>query len=102
VNADDVDRYLRSMSEIRQVPIEGLQGLGDTIKGYLSNLPYPLDINAWSARQVYIALGQFMTSAAMLGIDTCPMEGFIPARYDEVLGLTENFGFQAPHRAGGF
>ena len=94
MDAGDVDRYLRSMSEIRQVPIEDLQGLGDTIKGYLSNPPYPLDVNAWSARQVYIALGQFMTSAAMLGIDTCPMEGFNPAKYDEVLGLTEQ-GYSA-------
>jgi nitroreductase len=29
-----------------------------------------------------------MTSAAFLGIDTCPMEGFNPSKYDEVLGLT--------------
>jgi nitroreductase len=28
-----------------------------------------------------------MTCAAMLGIDTVPMEGFTPAKYDEVLGL---------------
>ena len=34
-------------------------------------------------------LGQFMTAAAMLGIDTCPMEGIEPAKYDEVLGLSE-------------
>lgn len=94
VNATDVDRYLQSMSEIRQVPIDGLQGLGGTIKGFLTNPPYPIDIDAWAARQVYIALGQFMTSAAMLGIDTCPMEGFVPAKYDEVLGLTEQ-GYSA-------
>jgi nitroreductase len=28
-----------------------------------------------------------MTAAAMLGVDTCPMEGFEPAKYDELLGL---------------
>jgi nitroreductase len=28
-----------------------------------------------------------MTSAAMLGIDTCPMEGIVPEKYDELLGL---------------
>jgi nitroreductase len=44
-------------------------------------------VNEWAARQVYIALGNFMTSAAMLGIDTCPMEGIQPEKYDEVLGL---------------
>ena len=26
--------------------------------------------------QAYIALGQLMTSAALLGIDACPLEGF--------------------------
>lgn len=28
-----------------------------------------------------------MTAAATLGIDTCPMEGFMPEKYDEILGL---------------
>jgi nitroreductase len=41
----------------------------------------------WAARQVYIALGQFMTAAAVLGVDTCPLEGIDPAKYDEILGL---------------
>lgn len=41
----------------------------------------------WAARQVYIALGQFMTAAAVLGLDTCPLEGIDPAKYDEILGL---------------
>jgi nitroreductase len=87
LNAEDVDRYLKSMSEIRQVPLDGLQGLSNVIKGFLEKPPYPIDLNDWSSRQVYLALGQFMTSAAMLGIDTCPMEGFNPAGYDEILGL---------------
>ena len=29
-----------------------------------------------------------MTTAAMLGVDTCPLEGFIPPKYNEILGLT--------------
>jgi nitroreductase len=89
VNAADVDRYVQHMSEVRQVPVDALQGLANVIKGFLTSPPYPINLNEWSARQVYIALGQFMTSAAMLGIDTCPMEGFNPAKYDEVLGLAE-------------
>ena len=39
--------------------------------------------------RLYVALGNFMTSAALIGIDTCPMEGFEPDKYDELLGLTE-------------
>ena len=41
-----------------------------------------------SARyQVHIALGQFLTSAILLGIDTCAHGGFDPAAYDRLLGL---------------
>ncbi|MEA5472169.1 NAD(P)H-dependent oxidoreductase [Spirulina sp. 06S082] len=89
INAADVDRYLQRMAEVQETPLENLQGFGNVVKNFLENPPYPLDINAWSTRQVYIALGQYMTCAAMLGIDTCPMEGFVPNKYDEVLGLTE-------------
>ena len=42
----------------------------------------------WATRQAYIALGNFMTAAAALGVDTCPMEGFVPAQYDEILNLS--------------
>jgi len=89
LNTDDVDRYMQNISEVRQVSIDNLQGFSKVIKGFLTEPPYHLDINEWSKRQVYIALGQFMTSAALLGIDTCPIEGFSPPKYDEVLGLTE-------------
>jgi len=39
------------------------------------------------ARQVYIALGMFIMAASVLGVDTCPMEGFEPPKFDEILGL---------------
>ena len=44
-------------------------------------------------RPLYIALGGFMTAAAMLGVDTCPMEGLEPRRYDAILGL-EGSGYR--------
>jgi nitroreductase len=31
-----------------------------------------------------------MLATALLGVDTCPMEGFIPAKFDELLGLTDS------------
>jgi nitroreductase len=89
-----VDRYVERMAEIQQVSPESLAKFGDVVKGFIDNPPYPLDIKAWSTRQVYIALGQYMTTAAMLGVDTCPLEGFNPAKYDEVLGLT-NQGYSS-------
>ena len=48
----------------------------------------------WAKRQVYLALGVFVTSAAVMGIDTCPMEGFDPKAYDDILGLVDR-GFSA-------
>ena len=93
-NEADVDRFVARMAEVRQIPLENLQGYANTVKGFLENPPYPLNVNEWAARQTYIALGFYMTCAAMLGIDTCPMEGFIPAKYDEVLGLDKQ-GYSA-------
>ncbi|MDB6137431.1 MAG: nitroreductase, partial [Verrucomicrobiaceae bacterium] len=43
----------------------------------------------WAKYQAYIALGNLMTCAALLGVDTCPMEGFEPSKYDEVLDLAK-------------
>jgi len=47
------------------------------------------NINDGAARQAYIALGNFLTSAALLGIDAWPMEGIEPGKYNEILGLNE-------------
>ncbi len=89
----DIDRYIAVTAEIRGVSIESLSGFKKMMMGSLVPPPPGFDINHWAALQAYIALGNFMTSAAMLGIDTCPMEGIIPAKYDELLGLPqEGFG----------
>lgn len=85
----DVDRYLARISEIRNVPVENLAGFRKTMVRALVPPPAGFDINEWAAKQCYIALGNLMTAAAVLGIDTCPMEGIDPKKYDEVLGIGE-------------
>ncbi len=87
--ASDVDRYLARISEIRGVAVENLAGFRKMMIGALVPPPAGFDINEWAAKQVYIALGNFMTAAAVMGIDTCPMEGIEPAKYDELLGIRE-------------
>ncbi|MEA5464116.1 NAD(P)H-dependent oxidoreductase [Leptothoe sp. PORK10 BA2] len=82
----DVDRAMARTAEVRDASLESLQGFGNVIKNFMKNVP---DVDGWSTRQTYIALGQLMVSAALLGIDTCPIEGFMPAQYDEILGLSE-------------
>jgi nitroreductase len=78
-----IDRFIARVAEVRGVPAESLAGYRGMMAGSLGMMTPD-----WAARQAYIALGQFMLAAAMLGIDTCPMEGFLPAKYDEILGLT--------------
>ncbi len=89
VDAADVDRFIDRMAEVQSVPASNLQGYAGVVKKFLQEPPYPLDMNEWSTRQVYIALAQFMDCAALLGVDTCPMEGFQPSEYNKVLGLPE-------------
>ncbi len=81
----DVDRFIARICEVRRVPKEALEGYHQTMLNSLS-LP-PEKVEAWLTRQVYIALGVFLTAAAALGVDACPMEGFDKDKYDEILGL---------------
>lgn len=82
-----VDRYLARIAQVRGGTVESLGGFRKLLLGSLVPPPADFDLEHWAALQCYIALGNFMTSAAMLGIDTCPMEGIVPAKYDELLGL---------------
>ena len=85
--AADVQRFVDRISEVRRVPAEMLEGYKQMMIKSVS-LP-PEKVEAWLTRQVYIALGNFLTSAALLGVDACPMEGFDKDEYDKLLGLHE-------------
>jgi nitroreductase len=83
----DVDNYLDRIAEVRGVSRESLNGFRDMlVGGIIKGMDDPTR-KAWAARQVYIALGNFLNSAALLGIDACPMEGIQADKYDEILGL---------------
>jgi nitroreductase/dihydropteridine reductase len=49
----------------------------------------PEDIKIWMGKQVYIALGVFLSACAEMGIDSTPMEGIEPENYDNVLNQTD-------------
>jgi len=87
VNEAYIDKFLQRTVEVRGGAVDSLKGYRDMMVGNLIHGPRAQAIREWAANQVYIALGNFMTSSAVLGIDTCPMEGIDPAKYDEILGL---------------
>jgi nitroreductase len=86
----DIDSHLDRISEVRGVPREALGQYREMMVGSLIKRLGESERNAWATKQVYIALGNFLTSAALLGIDACPMEGVDPAKYDEILGLKKH------------
>lgn len=46
-------------------------------------------LDTWIQAQSYIPLGIMIETSALLGIDSCPMEGFQSDKVDEILGLKE-------------
>ncbi len=80
----DINKLIKTTADTRGIPAEALEGYRQMMLG--SQAMMTVD---WAARQAYIALGQFMLAAATLGLDTCPMEGFLAPEYDRILNLTE-------------
>ena len=45
----------------------------------------------WASKQTYIALANMLTGAALVGIDSCPIEGFNYAEVNKILAETGAF-----------
>jgi nitroreductase len=89
LTAADVDRFVERTVEVRSVPADSIAGYRNMMVSDVVNGARSFNVNEWATRQTYIALGNFMTSAALVGVDTCPMEGIEPVNYDKVLNLAE-------------
>jgi len=89
LTAEHIDHFVEQTATIRGIPAESMKGYRDIMVGDIVYGARSLNVNEWATRQAYIALGNFMTSAALVGVDTCPMEGIDPAKYDRLLGLPE-------------
>lgn len=86
VTAEYIDRHFDFVAAVRGVPRTNLQSFRDMIVGRLTTQTAEAQSN-WTARQTYVAMGTFLTAAALLGIDACAMEGIDPAKFDEIAGL---------------
>lgn len=83
----DIENHIQRIHELRGTPLEKLEGFKKGMIGDLVDGARQAVIQEWAARQVYIALGQAMLSAALLKLDACPMEGIDPEAYDRLLKL---------------
>ena len=83
----DITRLIERIQSVRGVPVAALKPFHDLMVSDIVNGPRGKVAHEWAARQCYIALGSLMTSAALLGVDACPMEGLEPQEYDKILKL---------------
>ncbi len=89
VDVAHVDSFIARTADVRGIDASSIEGYRKMMLSDVVHGPRSLHANEWAARQVYIALGNFMTSAALLQVDTCPLEGIDAAKYDKELGLPE-------------
>ena len=82
------ENYVNKMATIRGVSLESLDGFKNMmVNSILTKSKDEQEV--WMDKQVYIELGNLLTTCAVLGVDSCPMEGFISEEYDECLQLSE-------------
>jgi len=83
---DRINKWFDLVNEVRGVKSEGWEKYRQSIlNGYV---PRSAEVNfEHASKQAYIALGIAMLAAAMEEVDCTPMEGFIPAEVDRILGL---------------
>ena len=82
----NVDDYYNTIKDIRNTSERILKPYRESLISLMGKMTVEERQN-WSKNQAYIALGNLMTVCAAEGIDSCPMEGFVPEAYDEALGL---------------
>ncbi len=86
VTAADVDHFVQVTASTRGIDAASLDGYKQMMLGTVNGMDEEKKA-VWMAKQVYLALGNLLTVCAVQGIDACPMEGFDPAKCDEILGL---------------
>ncbi|MBP6994357.1 NAD(P)H-dependent oxidoreductase [Candidatus Woesebacteria bacterium] len=88
IDVDLVDRHIANTARIRGVTVDSMAKYRNTIVNSIRSKTSE-NLISWATAQIYIALGFLLESAALLGVDACPMEGFDKDKLDGVLGLSE-------------
>ncbi len=86
VGDDTVDRYIRKYVEVTASSTDDLAAYAAQMRASLAAMGED-ERQQWAHQQAYIALGNLLTCAAVMGVDSCPMAGFDRLGYDQVLEL---------------
>lgn len=88
-SGEDVKKYFDLVQEIRNTPEEVIGKFRDFLVNDIDKKPQEELFN-WNKNQAYLTLGNLLTACAIEKIDSCPMEGFVPEKYDEILELDKH------------
>ncbi|MBU2951018.1 NAD(P)H-dependent oxidoreductase [Tamlana agarivorans] len=86
ISTADINNYYNNIKGIRHTSETILKPYREDLVNMMARKSV-VQRQQWSTNQAYIALGNLMTVCAMEGIDSCPMEGFLPQEYDRILEL---------------
>ena len=87
ITEDYIGSFIQSTAQTRNVEAATLEGYKKMMMGDLIQGPRSQVVDHWAQKQSYIAMGNIMHTAALLKIDSCPMEGIDPKAYDKILEL---------------
>lgn len=88
IDADYIAGYFEKVKRIRGTSEEILAPFKESLMTSFSKKETE-EVQAWSTNQAYLAMGNLLTVCAMEKIDSCPMEGFSPEGYNQLLQLKE-------------
>ena len=88
IDSDYIKDHFNLVVKIRSTPREILSSFEEYLVSSFSDKQSD-ELNIWSTNQAYLALGNLLTVCAIEKIDACPIEGFDPDKYDELLQLNE-------------
>lgn len=84
----DIEAFIERVAKTKGQEVSDLQKYKEMMLGFRKGVDANF-MSCWTKQQTYIALGFLLFSATMKKIDACPMEGFDPGKFDEILGLTD-------------
>jgi nitroreductase len=87
ITESDVREYIEDIASTREVTRESLKGFEGMLLTNVVEGKTGVDLLHWTQRQAYIAMGFLLETAALLKVDSVPMEGLVPLAYDRILNL---------------
>ena len=88
IDENAVEDYINNIAIQRNIPVDVLGDFKGMMVGTINSMSEEQK-TTWAQKQTYIGLGFSLVASAVEDVDSTPMEGFVPSKVDEVLGLTE-------------